>query len=496
MGDKRKILIIEDDDMLCNLIKKTLDNEGFTTETALNASQALEILSKEQDYLLLLDHNLPDMTGKQLVQQLRGMGIDVPFVVMTGVGDERLAVEMMKMNARDYLIKDGNFLELLPVSITQVFERLNTEAKLAQAEKLLRESEEKFRRLYEDSPIGILIYDLNGNLVDANKIFLQESSIGSIDQIRDMNLFDDPNLPKDAKDRLDRGESLRYELFLDPRSEGCLKLCDRSAYLDVLISSLPPIGYIMYVQDITQRKLTELQLQAFMNELERKVQERTAQLTETNQRLEKEIRERIEAEKRLQLYNSEMQLFADISSELIANTARNINRIQAIIESLLRYLNIGFDVDRGQEVDCNEVMRKATARLRDMIDATGATITCDKLPIIFGNEELLELLFENLLENAIKFRNDAPPRIHVSSERQDGQWLFTVCDNGIGISPEHQEEIFSIFFRSNSEDKSSGFGMGLAICKKIVECHGGRIWVESKLGAGSTFYFSIPERQI
>ena len=142
--------------------------------------------------------------------------------------------------------------------------------------------------------------------------------------------------------------------------------------------------------------------------------------------------------------------------------------------------------------DLTEVLKDAEANLHQAIEESGAVITHDPLPVVSGDQVQLTQLFQNLLANALKFRSGAAPRIHVSAQAREEDWLLSVKDNGIGIAPEHQERIFAIFQRLHGRGEYPGTGIGLALCKKIVERHGGHIWVESAPGQGSTFYFNIP----
>jgi chemotaxis family two-component system sensor kinase Cph1 len=138
-------------------------------------------------------------------------------------------------------------------------------------------------------------------------------------------------------------------------------------------------------------------------------------------------------------------------------------------------------------------MEKILHNLYFQIQESNAVITMDPLPVVSADPAQLSMVFQNLIGNAIKFRGNDPPSIHISSERADGMWRFAVTDNGIGIDPAFHGRIFEIFQRLHTRDKYPGTGIGLAIVKKIVERHGGKIWIESELGKGSTFYFTLPE---
>jgi light-regulated signal transduction histidine kinase (bacteriophytochrome) len=146
-----------------------------------------------------------------------------------------------------------------------------------------------------------------------------------------------------------------------------------------------------------------------------------------------------------------------------------------------------------QPTDCTAVVATALRALGVAIAESGAQIECGALPVVMGDPDQLTQLFQNLVANAIKFRGNLPPEIHIHAKREDGFWRFAVRDNGIGISPEYFERIFVMFQRLHSRSTYPGTGMGLAICKKIVERHGGRIWVESAPQQGTTFLFTLPQ---
>ncbi len=170
-------------------------------------------------------------------------------------------------------------------------------------------------------------------------------------------------------------------------------------------------------------------------------------------------------------------------------------RMKQLIEDLLAYSRVG---TRGREfrpVACEEALDKALINLRAAIEAGGATVTRDPLPVLKADDSQLAQLFQNLIGNALKFHGAEAPRVHVGAAEHETEWEFLVRDNGIGIEPEYFERIFLVFQRLHNKNEYPGTGIGLAICKKVVDRHGGRIWVESKPGEGSTMHFTLPKER-
>jgi len=182
------------------------------------------------------------------------------------------------------------------------------------------------------------------------------------------------------------------------------------------------------------------------------------------------------------------------ADEFINYAVDGANRLQRMIIDLLTYSRIGTRGRAFVETDVGVVLNLALTNLKIAIEASHAKITYANMPTVKADEVQLLQLFQNLIENAVKFRSDEPPAIHVSAERGEGEWVFSVKDNGIGIDPKYQNRLFVVFQRLHSAAKYPGTGIGLALCKRIVERLGGRIWVESELGKGSTFRFTIPDR--
>ena len=167
-------------------------------------------------------------------------------------------------------------------------------------------------------------------------------------------------------------------------------------------------------------------------------------------------------------------------------------RMQTLVQDLLTFSRVGRQGSEVGSIDCNLLVEAAVKNLQASVVETGAHIHHEHLPKVVADGSQVLQLFQNLIGNAIKFHGPAPPEIRIAAVKSDKEWVFSVADNGIGIAPEHRELIFVIFKRLHTRTEYPGSGIGLAICKKIVERQGGRIWVESKPGQGSTFKFTLP----
>jgi light-regulated signal transduction histidine kinase (bacteriophytochrome) len=191
-------------------------------------------------------------------------------------------------------------------------------------------------------------------------------------------------------------------------------------------------------------------------------------------------------------YEGQLDARAD---EFITHAVDGTKRMQTLINDLLAYSRISTHAQLFATTDCDLVLREALANLMVAIQESGAAVTHDAMPTVSGDATQLTQLFQNLIGNALKFRGERSAKIHISAVLRQGEWLFSVADNGIGMEPQYFERVFLVFQRLHTRKEYQGTGIGLAICKKVVERHGGRIWADSKPGEGATFYFTIPDRK-
>ncbi len=183
------------------------------------------------------------------------------------------------------------------------------------------------------------------------------------------------------------------------------------------------------------------------------------------------------------------------AEEFVTHAVDGTKRMQTLISDLLAYSKISTHAKAFSPVDCEMVLRDSLANLRVAIEESGAGVTQNSLPMVNGDSTQLTQLFQNLISNAIKFCGECSPKIHIGAVLKSGEWHCSVSDNGIGMEPRYFERVFQVFQRLHTRKAYQGTGIGLAICKKVAERHGGRIWVESEFGRGCTFVFTLPEQK-
>jgi light-regulated signal transduction histidine kinase (bacteriophytochrome) len=234
--------------------------------------------------------------------------------------------------------------------------------------------------------------------------------------------------------------------------------------------------------------------------LEARVKERTAELARSNAELEQfAYIASHDLQEPLRMVSSYVQLLGrryqgkldKDADEFIAFASEGAIRMQRLINDLLAYSRVGTRGKSFEEVNLEAVLARALENLQLALKEKSAAVTHDPLPTVFGDVGQLTQVFQNLIDNAVKFRADAPPRVHISARLEGSGYICSVKDNGIGIAPEFVNRLFVLFQRLHTRRDYPGTGIGLAICKRIVERHGGKIWVESRPGEGSTFFFQI-----
>ena len=363
------------------------------------------------------------------------------------------------------------------------------------AEEAQQASEASFRGFLEAAPDAMLVTDRDGRIVLVN------SQLERLVGYRREDLLNQPVevlLPERLRHKhvAERAQYVGHPRAR-PMGTGLELVARRKDGTEFPVEiSLGPLetkeGLWIFtaLRDVTDRKRAEEALRRA-----------SAELTRSNAELEQfAYAASHDLQEPLRMIASALQLLADDCGDKLGSEPRQYmalalegtKRMQILINDLLNYSRLGKGQKRFELVDCQQIYQTALTNLKVAIDESGAVLAAELLPTVRGDAVQLVQLFQNLLANAIKFRGKDRPRIHVAASQGGQEWHFTIQDNGIGIDPRGFGRLFVLFQRLQTHKDYPGSGMGLAAAKKIVEQHGGRIWVESELGKGSTFHFTVP----
>ena len=379
---------------------------------------------------------------------------------------------------------------------------LQTEiAERKRAEEALVENEERYRQMFENNhAVKLLIDPTSGAIVDANPAAAEFYGY-SLTELRRMTMAQINRLPAEqVAAEMARAASAQRTYFLFRHRLASGEVRDVEVYSSPFVFKGQRLLYSV-IHDITERRQAEAALHALNAELEQRVAERTAELQRSNEELQQfayivshdltEPLRTVASYVQLLAKRSQGTLDADMQ-EFIGFAVDGAQRMQQLIQDLLAYTRATGAEQKLTAVDCEAVLAHVLGDLQMAITDSKAEVTHDPLPTIPGDAKQVGLVLQNLIGNALKFRSTTPPHIHVSARPEGAMWLLSVRDNGIGIDPQYAEQIFQVFRRLHTRSEYSGTGIGLAICKKIIERHGGRIWVESTVGNGATFFFTLP----
>jgi PAS domain S-box-containing protein len=336
----------------------------------------------------------------------------------------------------------------------------------------------------ESAQSGIAISDLAGNLIYVNPAFLK---IWDYDQKQEVlgkpavKFWQMEEKAAMVVQVLQEGKTWLGEMNAR-RKDGALLIVEVGAST-VVDPSGQQIGFMASFTDITERKHTEeviarsnMELQQFAQIISHDLQEPLRTISSYLQLLERRYKDKLDKD----------------ADEFIGFAVEGSKRMQDMIGGLLEYSRVETRGKQFVPVKCEDVLQSVIDNLQMTISDSGAQVTHDVLPVVNGDFNQLAQLFQNLIINGIKFRGLEQPHLHISALFKDREWVFSIRDNGIGIESKYFDRLFRIFQRLHFREEYPGTGMGLAICKRIVERHGGRIWLESESGKGSTFYFAIP----
>ena len=492
MDQVLRILMLEDVAADAALIEREMRKTKLTfwakrVETREDFVRELQAFGPD---LILSDSSLPSFDGLTAMGLARELVPGTPLIIVTGSLDEETAVECIKNGAVDYVLKEH--LVRLGPAVESALERKRAREAQDRMEEKLHRSQESFRRIVQTASEGIWVLDVEGGTSFVNRRMADMLGFTAAEMLgRPMVEF----LGEEGREFLAsqlrecrRGNTNQYDIKLR-RQDG--------AALWAIVSASPMsdsggqfTGSLQMVTDITARKRVEEELAEKVQELARS----NAELEQFAHVAAHDMQEPLRtvasfAQLLARRYRGQLDADADKFIDLITSGA---HRMRKLIEGLLSYARVSRREATGKLTDCEVIFRQSLDSLALSVDESRVEMTHDPLPALLGDPSRVQQLFENLIGNALKFRGPDPLRVHVSARRDGPDWIFSVRDNGIGIDPHHFEQIFQIFQRLHSKEQYPGTGMGLAICKRVVEGLQGRIWVESGPGKGATFQFTLP----
>lgn len=375
------------------------------------------------------------------------------------------------------------------------FELASDITELKQIQTNLMQSEKQFRSLFENSPLGKSMTGVDGSL-RVNKAFCDILGY-SEKEIQNTN-WKDITHPDDIQESIDvvqtllngEKESAHYEKRYIHK-KGHIVIADVNTSL-LRGTDKKPQYFITTISDITERKQMQFKMENMLKELERSNKELEQFAYVASHDLQEPLRKvKNFAELFARKYANALDEKAD---QYIKYMTSGADRMQNLILDLLSFSRVA---TRGKEfvkTNLDDIVKHVEENLQLVIEEHNAKIVYDDLPILKVDESQIAQVFQNLISNAIKFKSDKDPIIKIEARDQKNYWQFSVTDNGIGMHMKYKERIFEVFQRLHTKEEYKGTGIGLAICKKIIERHHGKIWIDSKPGEGSTFYFTIPKK--
>jgi two-component system, chemotaxis family, CheB/CheR fusion protein len=505
MKEMLNILIIDDSqddrDMYVRALKK-VSNQQYCCIEASDGKAGLDAISDNQFDVILLDYSLPGMNGLQVLKKIRTVAPYLPVILLTGQGNEMIAVEAIKEGANDYMPKSFVTSERLHHTLKSAISYGTMKKYIAEKDEQIRLktlelalSEERHQLVVQSLSVGIWDWNIRSNQLFstpamqevlcfsdedlANHFKIWEERLHPDDKTRVIEILQQHLLKKDIYD-------VEYRLWNPTQNHYKWIHAKGQAVWNEMGQAVRMVGS---VEDITWRKEAEIERESMIAKLidsnsdlehfayvcSHDLQEPLRTISNYTQRLEQHLGEKMDEKGR----------------HYMRYIKESVIHARSLIREVLNYARVDNDNDLVTDTDSGMILSYVLGDLRAIIEESNALVTHDTMPMVHIKQMHLRQIIQNLIGNALKFSKEKP-HVHISCKLENGMWKFGVRDNGIGIQAEYLDKIFVIFQRLHSNEVYAGTGIGLALCKKIVQKYNGSIWVESEVGKGSVFYFTLP----
>ncbi len=480
------VLIVEDEPIVAEDLRVHLRLLGYENiEKVMSAEEALEFVEKQPPDIVLMDIRLQgEMDGIDAAKLIHER-LHLPVIFITAFADEESVERAKEAESFGYILKPFDSLTVKTTIEMALYKHRISEA--------LRLSELKYRSIFTYSPIGIFQANPEHKVITVNPALA--ALIGCASEEEAVAYLQDLNdeLWVDPKDRLCFMEDLKKKGAAD--IEARIKRKDgRTIWIALTSRFNKDLNLIDgFAVDISERKAAEIRAAEEHRMLLRSISEMQKFTYAASHDLQEPLRIVVSFVQLLQRkYGGKLDKEADEFIGFAVNGARRMQRLLGDLRTYARIVSVSPNL---RPISLHKLIDRALSSLQSAIRETGAKVELGTLPeFIVGDGSHLLLLLHHLFSNALKFHGARLPRVRVFAQDRPDEWIVAVSDNGIGIDPKYSERIFEMFERLNDRMNYPGSGMGLPICKKIVEAHNGRIWFESQTGEGTTFYFSLPKK--
>ena len=503
MADKViNILLVEDDSLACRFVKLLLSDsseaEKFDIETAGNLSGAIELLNHKTFDIILLDLQLPDSSGTNTVKRIHASNPHVPIVVLTALDGEEMGVQAIKSGADDYLAKGEIFRDVLVRSIHYAIERKKRH-KLV--EKTLKDERKNVQNYFDVAEVILVVIDTDQKVSLINRKGCEILGYTE-NEIIGKNWCDN-FVPETARDKVKSVISKALKEQIEPAEYFESPVSTKSGaerivvwHNSILHDEKGQIEAVLsFGEDITERRQAEHESKTLNAELEATV----GKLAMLNRDLKDfayiaahDLKTPLQTIATLANWISAdyADKFDESDREKVKQLVERAERMSKLIDGVLQYSEDGDTEHEKQEVDLNTLLSEAIA---ETAPPENIEITVEnKLPTVICEKAHMRQIFQGLLSNAVKYMDKPKGQIKVGGVEEKDFWKFSIVDNGPGIEEKHSEKIFEILQTPSTNEEVEATATALPVVKNIVEMYGGRVWVESELGKGSTFFFTFP----